>query len=83
MSDVIRRCHKLVWDFRKEAESYWPTPDRLDSLRYALTEIAEAIDAKMRLDRPDHVRNRDKDLRVESELADCAIMLLTAWGQEE
>ena len=74
----LQKCHKLVWDFRKEIEPFWATPDPLNSLRYAFTEAAEAMDAWLRQNRPDDSRNNERQNDVLDELADCAIMLLTA-----
>jgi hypothetical protein len=50
----------------------------LDSLRYAYTEAAEAMDVYLRESRPDDARNHERDNNMMDELADCAIMLLTA-----
>lgn len=69
---------QTVWAFRAEANSWWPTPDVRTSLLYAFTEIAEAVDAQIRSEHPDHARNSARNLNVEEELADCVIMLLTA-----
>lgn len=74
----LQECHRLVWAFRKEIEPYWATPDPLNSLRYAFTECAEAMDAWLRTERPSDSRNNDRNNDVLDELADCAIMLLTA-----
>ncbi len=69
-----------VWEFRKKYEKYWATPDLLWSLRFAFTEIAEAMDAWIRVNSNEFSRNREKDMQVIDELADTAIMLLTALG---
>lgn len=69
-----------VWKFRKSYEDYWATPDLLWSLRFAFTEIAEALDAWMRANSNEFSRNNEKNLDVIDELADTAIMLLTALG---
>ena len=79
----LQHCHKMVHDFRFQADSFWPTPNTKDSLRYAFTEIAEAVDADLRARRKTDARNNDKESRVEEELADCAIMLLTALEEKE
>ena len=78
----LQECHRLVWAFRKEIETYWTTPDPLNSLRYAFCECAEAMDAWLRAERPSDSRNNDRDNDVLDELADCAIMLFTAMGQD-
>ena len=77
--DTLRECHRIVWQYRRELEAVWPTPDRLDSLRFATTEAAEALDAWLRMNGT-YARNRAKDLSVLDELADCALMLITALG---
>ena len=74
----LQECHRLVWAFRKEIEPYWATPDPLNSLRYAFCEAAESMDAWLRAERPSDSRNNERDNDVLDELADCAIMLLTA-----
>ena len=74
----LQECHALVWSFRKEIEPFWATPDPLNSLRYAFTEAAEAMDAWLRQNRPNDSRNNERQNDVLDELADCAIMLLTA-----
>lgn len=76
----IGRVHTMVWTFRALYGEVWPTPDRMDSLRFALCESAEAMDAWLR-GQPHFSRNRAKDLSVLDELADTAIMLLTALGE--
>lgn len=58
-------------------EDVWPTPDTADALRFAFCESAEAMDAHIRKTSK-YARNRDKELSVRDELADCAMMLLTA-----
>ena len=77
----IRRLHKLVWDTRRELGEAWPTPEPIDALRFALTEAGEAMDAWLRTN-PLYRRNNEKTLSVHAELADCAMMLLTALGPE-
>lgn len=79
----LQECHRLVWIFRKEIEPYWATPDPLNSLRYAFTECAEAMDAWLRAERPSDSRNNERQNDVLDELADCAIMLLTALNFDE
>jgi len=77
----IAKVHNMVWNFRALYGGLWPTPDRVDALRFALCESAEAMDAWLR-GQPRFNRNRAKDLDVLDELADTAIMLLTALGYE-
>jgi hypothetical protein len=74
----LQEAHTLIWKFRAEMEPFWATPTPLDSLRYAFTEAGEAMDADLRARRPGDSRNNDRDVDLLDELADCAIMLLTA-----
>lgn len=55
----------------------WVHPDPDDCLRFAVTEVAEALDAWLRV-KGGFARNRTGDKDVHAELADCAIMLLSA-----
>ena len=79
----LQECHRLVWAFRKEIEPYWATPDPLNSLRYAFCEAAESMDAWLRAERPNDSRNNERQNDVLDELADTAIMLLTAVEEGE
>lgn len=84
MTDIattLKECHAIVWRYRAELEPYWPTPTTEDALLFAFTELGEAVDAHLR-SKPEYARNRDKDLSVLDELADCALMVLTALGRE-
>lgn len=74
------RSIEKVWKFREKYSQYWATPDLLWSLRFAFTEIAEALDAWIRANSNEFSRNNEKNLVVIDELADTAIMLLTALG---
>ncbi|MCA9941735.1 MAG: hypothetical protein KC418_24010 [Anaerolineales bacterium] len=79
-NDEVKRTYTLVWRFRalmEEAASPWVTPEPLDALRFAATEVAEAMDAWLRA-RGGFARNSDRHEQVLSELADCAIMLATS-----
>ena len=77
----LAACHALVWAYRRELGAVWPTPGRVDALRFAVTEAAEALDAWLRTN-PAYARNRAREMDVLDELADCAMMLLTALGPE-
>lgn len=72
-----------IWDmvlqFRQnpQVQEKFARPSTHDSLLFACTEVAEAIDAKLR-ENAEYSRNNVKSLEVESELADHAIMLITA-----
>ena len=73
----ISKAHATVWMYRKRLESIWPTPERIDSLRFAFTEAGEALDAYLRTV-PQYARNNHRNMSVPDELADCAMMLCTA-----
>lgn len=82
-AEDMARCHELLWDFRNRAASWWPTPDRDDALRFAVTKAGKALDAWLRANRPQYARNRDRlngEEAVLDELTDCVMMLLTALG---
>lgn len=80
--EAAQVIHSNVWHFRRLYEGHWPTPDKIDSLRYAYTEMGEAVDARLRSFRPKDARNRDRKHDEAEELADCLIMLLTALGPD-
>lgn len=79
--DELQALHNELWAFREEMRDVWPTPGQLDSLRFAACEACESLDAWLRL-KGGYARNNDKTLSVEAELADCAMMLMTALGRE-
>ena len=76
--DIIR-THAIVWDYRRRLAERWPTPGRIDSLRFAFTEAGEAMDAHRRQN-PIYARNNSRNMDEADELADCAMMLCTAMG---
>ena len=76
----MRDLLDMVWEFRKEMKSFWPTPGFMDALRFADCEAREALDAWMRENRKEYKRNHEREADVLGELADCALMLLTALG---
>jgi hypothetical protein len=73
----IIATHRIVWQYRNKLERVWPTPGRIDSLRFAFTEAGEAMDAELRKV-PQYARNDTRNMSVIEELADCAMMLCTA-----
>ena len=74
----LQKLHTMVWRFRGVMEPFWATPEPVDCLRYAFCEAAEAMDAWLRQQRPNDSRNNQRQPDVLDELADCAIMLLSA-----
>ena len=80
-AEELQKCHALVWRYRGEMAEYWPTPPRTHALEFAVSEIGEAFDARMRT-HPDYARNNARDVDELDEWADTAMMLLTALGPE-
>ena len=81
-NSTMMAAHTMVWTLRNEIGAVWPTPDVQDSLRFAMTEAAEAMDAFLTA-KQQYVRNNpdDKHADIPGEAADCAMMLLTALGE--
>lgn len=79
--ETLQACHALVWQHRAELGDRWPTPEPDDALAFAVTEVGEAVDAQLRLN-PLYKRNSDREMDMYDELADVAMMLLTALGRE-
>jgi NTP pyrophosphatase (non-canonical NTP hydrolase) len=78
---TILEIHTAVWDFRRQYNAWWATPNPDDCLRYAFTEAGELMDAYLRSQRPDDARNNVKLVEIDHvkhELADVAIMLVSA-----
>ena len=75
----LPRMHRLVWQFREDTADVFPVPPQHDSLRFAVTECGEALDAHLR-ENGTYKRNRDKDHSERSELAQALMMLYTAYG---
>lgn len=73
----IRDAHALVWDVRGRIGHLWLTPPPEDALLFALTELGEAADAYLR-SKPEYNRNNARQPDLDAELADVALMLLTA-----
>ena len=78
-TDEMQALHRRVWDFRKEMQDVWPTPDTLDALRFSFCEAGEAMDAFLRT-KGGYARNNVKEPDLYGEMADCALMLFTALG---
>lgn len=74
----LQKLHATIWRFREVMEPFWATPEPVDCLRYAFCEAGEAMDAWLRQQRPNDSRNNERQPDVLDELADCAIMLLSA-----
>ena len=76
----LSRVAEEVWKFRDSFSLWWPTPPEDDALRFAFCEAAEAMDAILRHN-PIYVRNHERSVDLAQELAQCAIMLITALGR--
>lgn len=79
----LQKLHAMVWRFRAVMDPFWATPEPVDCLRYAFCEAAEAMDAWLRQQRPGDSRNNERQPDVLDELADCAIMLLSAVPEDK
>lgn len=80
---TLQDLYDFVWKWRKEND-WFPTPEPMDSISYAVTEIAEAIDADLRSRRTEDKRNRDIEAEdPRDELADAAIMIITAMPPDD
>lgn len=77
--DEIVVCFDAIRSFRADPDvlAVFATPNTHDALRFAATEIAEAMDAELRVGGI-YARNHQKALDVVDELADHVLMLLTA-----
>ena len=78
----LPRMHRMVWTFREDTQAVFPVPNKQDSLRFAVTEAGEALDAHLR-NNGTYKRNQDKDHSEARELAQCLMMLYTAYGNRE
>lgn len=79
--DGMNKAFSKVWGFRNAFGGWWPTPNLLDSARYAFIESGEALDAYIKLTRPEHVRNRPHaKADLAAELGDVFVMGATTVG---
>ena len=75
--EELQELHKELWALRDELEPNFPTPPPLDALRFSVCEYSEALDAYLRI-KGGYKRNHAKEPDIYGELADCALMLMTA-----
>lgn len=80
--EAVGQIYTRVWAFRQEFEDYWCFPGPINCLRYAFCELGEAIDARLRAERPEDKRNTVRGVREVDELADAVIMLVSAMGND-
>lgn len=74
---IVEELVEEVREFRERMGERFLTPDPMTSILFALTEVGEAIDARLRED-PRWKRNREKDHDFPRELAQALLMTLTA-----
>ena len=72
--DVLER----VGSSRMMLEGKFPYPSAVDCMRYAIQEMAEYDDARMREDQPDHKRNNERTPDPRKELGQAGYMILSA-----
>lgn len=72
--DVLER----VGSSRLMLEGKFPYPEGVRCMRYAVQELAEYDDARMRLDQPDHKRNNERQPDSRRELGQAGYMILSA-----
>jgi hypothetical protein len=71
----------MVWDFRGKYSHKFATPDVHTSANFAMCEAGEALDAWIRLNTGDaYNRASARDRRIDEELMQCAMMIMTALG---
>lgn len=78
----FREIYDYVWKWRSSNE-WFPIPEPADSMRYAVTEAAEAIDAHLRLTRVNDVRANERGEDPFSELGDVVFMIVTAMPRDD
>ena len=74
---AIAQQYVEIW--RENVKDWHPTPSRLETAAYMVTEAAEALDAVLRLEAPNHDRTNGHNTKagLERELAQTLDMLLT------
>jgi hypothetical protein len=80
MNKTIGSEHKKVMEFLQSNADVFAYKGQLGSLKYAFTEIAEAVDAKMRADHPGDLRRTNKEIDFNAEIGDTMFMLLATIG---
>lgn len=84
MTTDLQQLWRINRNWRRwmDANTSFVTPSVIDTLRYSLIEASEALDAWMRSQNPGHARNNGREHTIEQELADTAMLLLTALPSE-
>lgn len=75
--ELTKTLHRTVWRFRERYGEIFKTPTPRTAMRFMVSEIGEMIDALIREEGEDFLRNAEKNPSVEEELADVVIMALT------
>ena len=80
MTKTIGTEHKKVVDFYRKNADVFSFKGNIGSMKYAFTEIAEAVDARMRSENPDDLRRTVKETDYNAEIGDTMFMLLASIG---
>ncbi len=72
--------HKKVVDFYRKNIDVFAYKGQNGSLKYAFTEIAEALDARIRAENPGDLRRTEKETDYHAEIGDTMFMLLASIG---
>ena len=83
MSKTVGTELKKVVDFFQRNNDVFFYQGQSGSLKYAFTEIAEAVDAKLRNENPEDLRRTKKEIDYNSEIGDTMFMLLASIGIHE
>lgn len=75
---LARDAYLGIKDALEHAPAAWLVGDPVKLMAFAVTEIAEAVDAELRKD-PMFFRNSDRNVDVQEELADTAMMLVRSY----
>jgi len=77
--EVMETYKEMVIKWRKQTKHAYPWPNDYDCIRFALTELGEALDAEMR-ENKGYKRNNVKNHGVNDELGDALFMLFSIDG---
>lgn len=79
MKDEFNAIVEYILKWRQQYAADFPIPSKLESIQFAFTEVAEAVDAKLR-ENPNFKRNKSKEISYVNELCDVIFMLVTYLG---
>ena len=83
MNKTIVSEHEKVANFFNGNADVFAYKGQLGSLKYAFTEIAEAVDAKIRSESPGDLRRTTKETDFNAEIGDTMFMVLASIGISE